>query len=76
MSYCFVSPAIPPPINVEPFDTNTAMYEMKSSYNVESGNEFNVICTSLGTFSGRVTWINNGRNLCGYLSSSQCSMMI
>ena len=50
---------------MEPFDTNTAVYKfdnMKSSYDVEAGNEFNVVCTSSGTFSGRVTWMNNGSN--------------
>ena len=48
---------------MEPFDTNTAVYtvnNMESTYNVEDGNEFNVICTSSGTFSGQVVWINNG----------------
>ena len=48
---------------MEPFDTNTAVYtvnNMKSTYTVEDGNEFNVICTSSGAFSGQVMWINNG----------------
>ena len=64
---CFVDyAAIPPPVNVEPFETNTAVYDFsdtRSSYDVEDGNEFSVICTSSGTFSGRVVWINNSKSL-------------
>ena len=62
----FDSPAIPPPISVETFGTNPAVYKVQdnveTAYDVEDGNEFSVICTSSGTFSGRVTWTNNGRN--------------
>ena len=57
----FDSPAIPPPINVELFDKNSAVNNTKSNYDVEDGNEFSVICTSSGTFSGRVTWMDSGR---------------
>jgi hypothetical protein len=59
----FDPPAIPPPISVEAFDTTVAVYtvnNMKSAYDIEDGNEFNIICKSSGIFSGRVTWINNG----------------
>lgn len=62
-NFTFDSSAIPPPINVEPFDTNVAVYtvnNMKSTYDIEDGNEFNIICTSSGIFSGQVTWINDG----------------
>ena len=58
--------AIPPPVSVEPFNTNSAVYkldDMNAQYAVEDGNEFSVICTSSGTFSGRVSWINEGVKL-------------
>ena len=80
MMEIFDSPAIPPPVSVELFDTNTTVYDelevddMKARYSVEDGNEFNVICTSSGTFSGRVTWINEGANLVEWLQFSNCTL--
>ena len=61
-------------MSVEPFATNTAVYKfdnIKSSYDVEGGNEFYVVCTSSGTFSGQVTWLNNGSNSYDSLSSPE-----
>ena len=61
------SPAVPPPVAVEPFETSTTVYTFDGSetYTVKIGNEFSVLCSSFGTFIGRVTWIkleNGGEN--------------
>lgn len=50
---------------MEPFDTNERVYvnvPHSQTYTVEIGNEFSILCASTGTFSGQVTWINEGVN--------------
>ena len=48
---------------MEPFVTNPTIYTSREngrSFNIEIGNEFNVLCISSGEFSGGVTWIKKG----------------
>ena len=44
-------------------DTNPTVYKSEDdgkTYSVENGNEFSVLCTSSGEFSGQVAWTKIG----------------
>ena len=69
--YCF--PAIKPQVAVEIVNTNPTVYKSEDgkTYSVENGNEFSVLCSSSGEFSGRVTWFKIGDkgNSCSFCKS-------